>query len=139
MEPSLLPQTVGGWLGWVIAAATALFTIIAQWRKSRVDESALVLGKWKELVEAHESAIRRLNEDAERDRKRAAEEAHALRRRIAELEEQGKEKDGRIKALETELEGLKRTIIQNSKSTAQVLARPDTIATSKAVRGDREQ
>ena len=130
MEPDLLPQSVGGWLGWVIAGATALFTIIAQWRKSKVDESALVLGKWKELVEAHESAIKRLNEDAERDRKRAADEAHVLRRRISELELQ-------VRELREENEGLKRTIIQNSKSTAQMLSRPEATATSQALRGEK--
>lgn len=114
-----LEQVTAGWnwsavLGWAAAVLGPLLMWIASRRKADIDESALILQKWKEIVDAHESAIKRLTEDFERERKRWSDENAALRHRVTEVETENR-------ALRDEVAGLKRAIAQNSKSTAYQL------------------
>lgn len=135
-EVSIL-ESIGGWAGlsgWVAAVVTPSLMWLAARRKTDVDESAVILGKWKELVEAHETSIKRLTEDFERDRQRSIdeikslrEEASGLRVRIRDLEAAGREKDGQIDALKAEVRGLRDSIIQNSRSSAQLIGKSSGI------------
>lgn len=100
--------------GWVVAIVAPLLVFLATNRKTDVDESAMILGKWKELVEAHEKAIAAVREEFATYRKSALEEIADLRTRLSAAER-------RIGELETENAGLKRAIAQNSQSTAHLL------------------
>lgn len=113
----------GGWLAGFIAV---IGTIIYNRRKVQIDESALVLGKWKELVEAHQTQISTMNAELESLRKRVREIDNAFSeyRRVTEK---------RIADLESENAGLKRAIAQNSQSAAYQLGR----RTSPPERGNR--
>lgn len=119
-------QAIGGWAGlagWATAVVGPFLVWLGSRRKADIDESAVILGKWKELVEAHEAAIKRLTEDFHAQRKRWDEENEALRKRVRDLEGEGRAKDAKIKALEDEVVGLKRAIAQNSQSAAFQLGR----------------
>ena len=100
--------------GWVLALLVALVSAVVQWRKGSVDESALVLGKWKELVDAHQSQIEILNAEIKslRERLTASEKEFAEYRRAT---------DKRIQELVDENAGLRRAIIQNSRSGATLI------------------
>lgn len=126
-----IPTTAYGWIAFVLLG---IGTFFLNFRKGKVDESALVLGKWKELVDAHEAQIKRLNEDFEAHRDEARKEIARLGLRIADLERENSALKQRLAQLEDENAGLKRTIIQNSQSTGVMLSRPDMVAGSKAVR-----
>ncbi len=108
-----LVVTVGGW---VLALLVALVSAVTHWRKGNVDETTMVLGKWKELVDAHQTQIGALTQEitALRERLVATETAFADYRRVT---------DKRIRELEDENAGLKRAIVQNSQSAAFVLTR----------------
>ena len=101
--------TVGGW---VLALLVALVSGIVQWRKGSVDETAMVLGKWKELVDAHQTQIEVLNNQIAAQ----ALELKDVRERLVKAEQ-------RIRELEEENAGLKRAVIQNSQSAALRLGR----------------
>lgn len=133
---SALSQIAGN--AWVTAGSllaallTIVFTALANRRKSEIDESTLVLGKWKELVEAHESRLKRMNEDFEAYRINSREEREALKARVAELEHKVKsledghaaairDRDEQIRARDEEIAGLKAAIRANSRSTAVLL------------------
>lgn len=96
----LTPTAIGGW---AIALILGLFTLVTQLRKSKVDESALILGKWQELVATHERQLTSMRVEVDDLRSRL----NAAERRIIELE--------------TENAGLKRAIAQNSRSAAVFL------------------
>lgn len=107
---------VGSWGGW---AASGLIALGAWWnarRKTDVDESALVLGKWKELVEQHQSSIAAIRDEFATYKQTAIAELKDMRDRLSLAE-------GRIRELETENAGLKRMIAQNSQSTAHMIQR----------------
>lgn len=124
-------QLPAGWPGYLFGAATILLAFLVNWRKGKVDESAVILGKWKDLVDAHEAQIKRLNEDFDSHRAQATSEIADLRQRlqsaelrITEMEAQAREKDKYIVGLEAQIR-------QNSQSTAHLLGRPEALATSK--------
>lgn len=98
--------------GWVVAILIALLTAVIQLRRGGAEETAVVLGKWKELVEAHEKQIKGLNE-----------EISALRHRVHELEELVEEQREIIKKLEKALEGERRQGAQRERSFKEQLAR----------------
>jgi len=100
--------------GWAAAGVGPYLTWRLNSRKADVDESALILGKWKELVEAHEKAIAAVREEFSAYRATALTEITDLRSRLTAAER-------RITELETENAGLKRSIAQNSQSTAHLL------------------
>lgn len=102
------------WGGWVIGALTLFVTFLANRQKGQIDESALVLGKWKELVDQHQQAIKDIREEFAEYKRTALFEIAELRERLAEAEQ-------RIRELETENAGLKRAIAQNSQSTSMLL------------------
>lgn len=102
------------WGGWVIGALTLFVTFLANRQKGQIDESALVLGKWKELVDQHQEAIKDIRAEFAEYKKTALFEIAELRERLAEAEV-------RIRELETENAGLKRAIAQNSHSSAMLL------------------
>jgi cell shape-determining protein MreC len=103
-----------GLIGFIGGTITVLFGFWTQRRKSDIDESALVLGKWKELVDQHQQAIKDIREEFSEYKRTALFEIAELRERLAEAE-------NRIRELETENAGLKRAIAQNSQSTATLL------------------
>lgn len=119
-----MPDTPAGWLGYALAAITIIVAWFRDRRKADVDESTLILGKWKELVEQHEKTLAALNGEIAglRDRLNAAEG------RIRDLEEERRGDRRRIADLENENAGLKRAIAQNSRSAAVLL--PPTTPTS---------
>lgn len=91
--------------GWAVAIVIGLFTFIAQMRRGGVEETAVVLGKWKELVEAHEKQIEGLNGEISR-----------LKQRVAELEELAERQIETIKQLSADLEGERRQAQQQARS-----------------------
>lgn len=100
-------------LGGVLATLIGVFvTGRLQSRKTDVDESAIVLGKWKELVETHERQLAK-----------ALAEIDAVRKRVLDLETENTTLKRRVSELESENAGLKRAIAQNSQSTAFQLGR----------------
>ncbi len=119
-----VPQTPAGWAGWILALVVAVLAWVQNKRKTDVDESAIILTKWKEMVEAHERRVSILTSEVDglRDRLVKAEA------RITDLEEIGRAKDRTIAGLEA-------TIRQNSQSTAFQLKR----ATDRAGVSDERQ
>lgn len=117
IDPSVFPETVGGIIGWISTGVLGLFTIITQMRKGKVDESAMVLGEWKKLFEAHKERVESLAE------------------RVSHLETENATLRGRVKTLEDELStakkdnmdlieenhGLKRQVAQLAGSAVIVL------------------
>lgn len=113
-------DAVGGWgavTGWIAAIIGPITVWLATNRKTDVDESAVILGKWKELVEAHEKAIASVREEFSTYRASAIQEIADLRKRLVAAENE-------IAELKTENAGLKRAIAQNSQSTALFLGQP---------------
>lgn len=98
--------------GWAVAILIALFTFIVQFRKGGVDETAMVLDKWKELVAAHEAQINGMRAELE-----------AMRRRINELEEVVERQNAEIVSLNKQLEGERRQSQQQSRSFREQLRR----------------
>lgn len=127
-------QLPPGWPGYLVAVLTVVVTFLVNWRKGKVDESAVVLGKWKELVDAHEGQIRRLNEEFEAHRQEARTEISRLGDRIAHLERENSQLRQKVAQMEDENAGLKRMIAQNSQSTGYLLSNPDAVIGSKAIR-----
>lgn len=108
--------------GWIVGAAAVIGTFLYNRSKIEIDESALVLAKWKELAAQmdamairHETEMRELRAElrAERD------ENAKLRKRVQELEDQ--------------VVGLKRAIAQNSKSAAYHLLRGSGVPSDEDV------
>ena len=126
MDQQLWPVIVGG----VVATLGVIVGWFQSHKKAEIDESALVLGKWKELVEQHQSDIKDLKEEFHAYRKNAEDELEAVRHRLREVENEFTEyrrtSEKRMSELENENIGLKRAIIQNSRSTAVQLGRVDS-------------
>lgn len=91
--------------GWAVAIIIALFTFMAQWRKGGAEETAVVLTKWKELVDAHEKQISGLRKEID-----------IMRQRIHELEIVVEEQRKEITQLTQTLEGERRQAAQQAKS-----------------------
>jgi peptidoglycan hydrolase CwlO-like protein len=98
--------------GWAVAILIALFTFVVQWRKGGADETAVVLTKWKELVEAHQKQIEGL-----------ANEMGKMRSRIDELEDTVETQRAEITRLNQELDGERRQSAQQSASFREQLRR----------------
>ena len=49
--------------GWLVGFMAVVGTIIYNSRKVQIDESTLVLGQWKNLVDTHQVEIRQLKEE----------------------------------------------------------------------------
>lgn len=96
--------------GWIVALATVLISAVVQWRKGSVDETGMVLGKWKELVDAHQSQISTLHQRIEQ-----------LLRENMEFRDRLDAAEKRIRELEQENTGLRRAIIQNSRSAGRYI------------------
>lgn len=111
--------------GWIVAIVVAVITAAVQWRKGSVDESALVLGKWKDLVDAHQSQIGTLNAEIESLRKRLA--ANEV-----EFSQYRRETEKRMRSLEDENAGLRRMIAQNSQSAAWAIGNVKRAGTENA-------
>jgi len=120
-----MPEGIGGWAGWIVAALVAVFTFVSNMRKTDVDQSAIILGKWKELVEQHEKTLATLNREID-----------SLRERLVAAESGLVAANKRITELETENAALKRAIAQNSQSTA-VLLKPNRAIDDDAAKLER--
>jgi predicted RNase H-like nuclease (RuvC/YqgF family) len=99
-----------------VALIVAVGTVLFNSRKVQIDESALVLAKWKEFSESHQAEMKRMKEDIAEDRSRYKSEIEALRERIVHLEKE-------LIARDKEIAGLRRTISQVSQSTAVQIGR----------------
>lgn len=121
--------TPGALGGWIVALLLGLFTLLTQMRKARVDESAIVLAKWKELVESHDRDLAAMREELRAERQ----ENTSLRAELRKAESE-------IRALKEEVAGLRRLIAQLGQSTLLHLdtSSVETPATDEAVRR-REQ
>lgn len=117
LEPTIIPQSVGGVVGWVFTAALGVFTLVTQMRKGKVDESAMVLGEWKKLFEAHKERVEAL---AQRVTDLESENA-GLRSRVTSLEDQLSTAKKHEIELEEENAGLKRQIVQLADSGVSLL------------------
>lgn len=122
---NLLPDSPSSWIGYALAVITAATVWYRDRRKNDIDESALVLGKWKELVEQHQSDIRAIKEEFAAYKTAATAEFAAYKAASvaenADLRLRLGKAENRITELETENAGLKRAIAQNSQSTAYQL------------------
>lgn len=106
--------------GWVAAVVGPYLVYRATSRKTDIDESAIVLGKWKELVDAHERSLASLNREID-----------SLRDRLVTAEKRISDQDGEIAALREENAGLRRAIAQNSQSTAMLIGAPERYTHNK--------
>lgn len=117
----------GTWIGiiggWLVALGTIFFNWRASSRKTGVDESALILGKWKDLVDTHERRIKEMTAEFDRYKKTTDETIDRLQTRVGELERKSANDDKTIRSLQDENAGLRRQIAQNSQSTAYQLKR----------------
>jgi len=104
VNPSLIPESLGGWIGTLTAFILGFLMWTTHRKKGQIDESALVLGEWKKLIEVHQTQIADLT-----TRLIKAEE------RIAVLEE-----ENRLYRIEND--GLKAQMAQASRSQAVMLA-----------------
>lgn len=80
-----------GWWGFVIALGGIVFPFAVAWRRGKVDESAAILGRWKEMVDQHAEDIKALRDELRIERNDNAilrEELSEARRKIVELEDQ---------------------------------------------------
>jgi chromosome segregation ATPase len=130
---------VAGIAGGIVGFFGVLFGWHSSRRKADVDESAVVLRAWKELLDGHKTELKALKAEfaeykktaqAEFDRYKLSTQAEiaGLRERIVSLE-------GDLAHSREENIGLKAAIRQNSASTAYQLERsisaPDLPATEK--------
>lgn len=118
MDQGLWPIIIGA----VVAVVGTLFGWFTNRQRANVDESALVLGKWKELVETHQTEIKSIKDEFAAYRKHAEEELSAVRQRLLDVEKDfsdyRRSSEKRMQELENENLGLRRMIAQNSKSVA---------------------
>ena len=127
----MTPELPPGWPGYLFGLAMLLFPFLVNWKKGKVDESAMILGRWKDMVDQHAEDIKELRDELRNER---AENAR-LRSSLADAHEE-------IGRLKDEVVGLKRMIAQNSQSTAQMLGDPAAAAiltAGKKKRGDHTQ
>lgn len=119
------PDTSGwaAWIGWIMAAAVAVGAWWNNRRKNDVDESALILGKWKDLVDTHEKRIKEIADEFLNYKRAATEELDSLRSRVRVLERKSMQDDETIRGLRADKEGLQRQLAQVSRSTAAQLGR----------------
>jgi len=111
LDPSIIPQTVGGVAGWI---GTLGFGGLAAWlnfHKVKVDETAMILAKWREMTDSHAAALVRVEERLTR----AQETIDTLRTQVFALQDE-------VLHLKSENAGLVRQIAQVSQSTITVLA-----------------
>ena len=108
--------------GWLVGFMAVVGTIIYNSRKVQIDESTLVLGQWKNLVDTHQVEIRQLKEEFGIYKRDAMQEIASLRKRLGEVEQAFAnyklEAAQHIADRDLEIAGLKRAIAQNSQSTA---------------------
>ncbi len=75
-----------GLIGFATGILVPLLAYIAQRKKSSIDESTLVLGKWKELVDQHQESIKDIRAEFADYKRTALAEIEALRDRLAKAE-----------------------------------------------------
>lgn len=136
-----MPDSLTAWGGYLIGILTVIVAVIRDQRKSDIDESTLILGKWKELVDQHQTDIKALKEEFATYKRASTEEFAAYKQtaiaEIADLRVRLNTAEKRIGELETENTGLKRAIAQNSQSTAFQLQRRNDEDDDMAARMDR--
>jgi chromosome segregation ATPase len=118
MAPAVSSSLPAGWAGWIIAALTILTAFIVNWRKGKIDQSALVLGEWKKLYDAHEKRVEALTAEISGLRERLTE----AESRIRHLEEVVVQKDHAIIEKDKYIAGLEAQIGQITQSSAVILS-----------------
>lgn len=126
------------WGGYAIAALTILFTWLREQgrqevdgKKVEIDEAGVVIGGWKSLYEAQQSQLTALAGRVATAEKRIAELVQQHAEEIAIMKTQH---ESAIRERDRRIEGLRRQIGQNSKSTAQMLGRSGEEIASSMVR-----
>jgi SMC interacting uncharacterized protein involved in chromosome segregation len=111
----------------VMGSLAVLGTFIYNSKKVQIDESALVLEKWKQFAEMHAADMTRLRSEMDKDRTRLEAELELVREELKEVRAEFKifrrDAEDQIKTRDVEIAGLKRTISQISQSTAVQLGR----------------
>lgn len=95
-----------GWLGWAFFLL-AIAGYFLNRKKGRIEESAMLLGKWRELFDAHTARIEEYERKIEGYEKRI----EANTREIADLRD-------RLGAAETRILELERTVIDKDRTIA---------------------
>lgn len=117
-----MEEAIGQYGGWLVGLLAVIGTIIYNSRKVAVDESALVLEKWKQFAEMHAADMTRLRAEMDKDRSRLEAELDEVRHELKEVQHEfaqfRKDSENRIRSRDEEIAGLKRTISQISQSTA---------------------
>lgn len=130
---SLTANSLATWGGWVIGALTLLVTFLANRSKGRIDESALVLGEWKKLLDAHKERIDALDERI----KSLEAENKVLRGRVLALEKELHEVKGEKERVTEENAGLRRQLGQMAQSGLVHLETQGNSETHKAIERHR--
>lgn len=100
-------------LAGIVKAALAVWP---KMKKAQLDENGLALKAWSDMSERHEREIHDCRAECDKFRKELDEERRDRRRTEDELR-------ATIKAMQEEINGLHRQMIQNSHSTVQELPR----------------
>jgi chromosome segregation ATPase len=134
----MIPETAGGWAGWVFAVAGIMFGWLQHTRRAKIDETAGALHMWEGLAKAHTAQIEALTTRLTKAEKEIAQ----LRLDHAdELAQMKKLHAADLASRDDQIAGLVRMIAQNSQSTAFRMGDPDGTAITKAsrkARGDDE-
>ena len=131
------PGSIG--VGAVITAIIAgFFTWLTQRSKGKIDESAVLMAGYKELLAASERNAQQ-QIDALTKRLTTAEEAIANMKlqHAEELAKMKKTHADDVRARDDIIAGLQRMIAQNSRSQTYLMDNPDKAAVTKASRKDR--
>lgn len=110
-----------GWPGYLIGALTVVITLVISWRKGKIDESALILGRWKDMVDQHAEDIKDLREELRKERDQNATLREQLRSALTEADELRE----RLRKAEDKINGLERKIIQLGRSALNNIVPPD--------------
>ncbi len=121
---SLVPQTFGGYLGWFTSAVLGFLMIRVHMRKAQVDESAIILAKWQAMTEAHERRIEGLTSEVDGLRTRLVTAENTITEMQEASIERQKKHARELADKDEQIAGLRASIIQNSRSTAQMLGSP---------------
>ncbi len=138
MASPLIPDNAAGWVGYAVAAVVAIFAIFRDRRKADVDESAIILAAWKELMANHNADRAADKEEFTQYKQGAIAEIAGLRDRLTAVEKEFAE--FRVEAAKNmaaltlrhakdlsnrddQIKGLKAAIAQNSSSSAIILGR----------------
>ncbi|CAN5333813.1 hypothetical protein BH10PSE12_BH10PSE12_02580 [soil metagenome] len=113
--------------GWVVPITLGILMLIPKWRKANMEDAAIAVAAWKDLAERLGAENKDLHDTltSVRDRVRHLEDdLDKERRDRREVEDRYREE---IKRLSDEMDGVKRMIVQGSRSVAVALTGKDQV------------